>query len=147
MYITNISVSFKRLSHNATPPERKSENAAGYDLFAAEEFTLAPSSTYAVATDIAVAIPIGYYGRVAPRSGLAFKHGIDVYGGVIDSDYRGNIKVILYNSSTLLPFKIQKGDRIAQLILEKYYDAFWQEKNELPETKRGEGGLGSTGIK
>lgn len=142
-----LPILFKKLSENTKIPERKSEYAAGYDLFAAEDFTLAPQTSYAVATNLAVAIPVGYYGRVAPRSGLAFKNGIDVFGGVIDPDYRGDIKVILYNSKQFDSFKISKGDRIAQLVIEKYHDVSWRETNELPETERGKGGLGSTGTR
>lgn len=144
---TNLPIKIKLLSEFAKVPERKTSSAAGYDLFAAEDFTLAPLSSYAVATDIAVAIPVGYYGRIAPRSGLAFRNGIDVFGGVIDSDYRGNIKVILFNSKSFDSFKINKGDRIAQIIIEAHYDAIWEPVDELEETIRGEGGFGSTGLK
>jgi len=97
-----------------------------------------------VATDISLAIPSGYYGRVAPRSGLAVKHFIDVGAGVIDEDYRGPVGVVLFNFGEK-EFEIKKGDRIAQLILEKIITPEVEEVADLDVTKRGEGGFGSTG--
>jgi dUTP pyrophosphatase len=98
-----------------------------------------------VSTGIAIGIPNGTYGRVAPRSGLAAKHGIDVGAGVIDPDYTGEVKVILFNNSDN-DFEIKKGDRIAQLILEKVLTPEIKELGELAKTLRGEGGFGSTGT-
>jgi dUTP pyrophosphatase len=96
-------------------------------------------------TDIAVAIPEGHYGRVAPRSGLALKNFIDVGAGVIDADYRGPIGVLIFNFGDV-SFKIGRGDRIAQLILERISTPYVEVVQELPETERGSGGFGSTGV-
>jgi deoxyuridine 5'-triphosphate nucleotidohydrolase len=96
-------------------------------------------------TDIAIAVPLGTYGRVAPRSGLALKHGIDVGAGVIDEDYRGNVGVILFNHSDV-DFIVAAGDRVAQLILEKIETPDVEVVDDLSETVRGGGGFGSTGV-
>lgn len=109
---------FAKLSLNATSPIKASEHAAGYDLFSAYDYIVPPSGKVLALTDIQIAVPDGCYGRVAPRSGLAHKHFIDVGAGVIDRDYRGNVGVILFNFNTE-PFIVKKGDRIAQLICEK----------------------------
>jgi dUTP pyrophosphatase len=108
--------------------------------------TLAPGARHAVATGFAVAIPAGYEIQVRPRSGLALKHGISVPNtpGTVDSDYRGELKVILINHGSD-PFTIERGDRIAQLVLAPVTLAAWQEVAELDETVRGAGGFGSTG--
>jgi dUTP pyrophosphatase len=109
---------FAKLSSNATSPMKASEHAAGYDLFSAYDYTVPPSGKVLALTDIQIAVPDGCYGRVAPRSGLAHKHFIDIGAGVIDRDYRGNVGVILFNFNSE-PFNVNKGDRIAQLICEK----------------------------
>jgi dUTP pyrophosphatase len=135
-----------KLMAGAKMPERKTEFAAGYDLHARGEAMLVlPSGAFmGIHTGVNIAIPLGYYGRIAPRSGLAFSRGIDVLGGVIDSDYRGELIVILKNSGWG-DFIVSPGDRIAQLIIEKCYEAEFEVVSELPPTQRGEGGLGSTG--
>ena len=92
-----------------------------------------------------MAIPMDCYGRIAPRSGLAYKNGIDVLAGVIDSDYRGDIGVILYNTDNNLDFTVKVGDKIAQIIIEKCYSVNWVKSDNLESTKRGEGGYGHTG--
>jgi dUTP pyrophosphatase len=100
-----------------------------------------------VNTGIQIAIPEGYYGRIAPRSGLAVKHGIDVLAGVVDSGYRGEVGVVLQNLG-LMDFEYREGDRIAQLIIEKCHDVEWEEvesEEDLVSSERGEGGFGSTG--
>lgn len=142
------------LSPNARAPTRGSVGAAGYDLYAAEKTIVVKNSTVPVPTDIAVAIPDGYYGRVAPRSGLALK-GITVRAGVVDQDYRGPINVLLSFTSSgkeklgmwIMPtfYLVKKGDRIAQLILEKIATPPVRIVPELPPTERGSGGFGSTG--
>ena len=146
---------YKKLSLDARAPTRADEHAAGYDLYSAEDIVLPSSKHLLIRTDIALEIPEGYYGRIAGRSGLAYKNGIDVYGGVLDSSFRGAVGVILYNSiddksigsfiNTTGYFTIRKGDRIAQLIIEKYYAPELIEVSELSETNRGEKGFGSTG--
>ena len=135
---------FKRLHSEARLPSRGSARAAGLDLCAIERVTLAPGARAAVRTGLAVAIPEGFYGRVAPRSGLAVRHGIDVLAGVIDSDYRGEILCALVNHGTEA-FEIEPGARVAQLVVEAIAtpDPAWAD--DLEETERGAGGFGSTG--
>jgi len=140
-------VKVKRLNAEAQLPKRASDSDAGYDLFSCETGTVYchAHTRHLVRTGISVAIPKGYYGRIAPRSGLALRDGIDVLGGVIDSGYRGEVGVILQNLG-VQDFNFFKGDRIAQLIIEKYHDAEWKEVDgDLEESERGEGGFGSTG--
>ena len=116
------------------------------DVLAAEDVVLAPGGRHAVATGLSLAIPAGYEVQVRPRSGLALKHGISVPNapGTIDSDYRGELKVILINHGSNA-FDIRRGDRIAQLVLAPVTRASWLEVDDLDETARGEGGFGSTG--
>lgn len=108
----------KLLSSSAKPPSRGSAFAAGYDLYASKEATVPARGKVLVDTDISIAVPAGTYGRVAPRSGLASKHSIDVGAGVIDADYRGPVKVLLFNLSDN-DFKVGVGERVAQLIVER----------------------------
>nr|POF19953.1 deoxyuridine 5'-triphosphate nucleotidohydrolase [Quercus suber] len=108
----------KLLSETARAPTRGSAFAAGYDLYAAKETTIPARGKVIVATDISIAVPAGTYGRVAPRSGLASKHSIDVGAGVIDADYRGPLGVLLFNFSET-DFQVAVGERIAQLIVER----------------------------
>jgi len=134
----------KLLSADARAPVRSSDEAAGYDLFAAHETIVDARSHQLVRTDIALVVPPGTYGRVAPRSGLALKQGIHVMAGVIDRDYRGNVGVILYNH-TDTDVAIAKHDRIAQLIVERIETPAVVLVDELPSTARAAGGFGSTG--
>ncbi|KAL9934092.1 hypothetical protein V8E36_007174 [Tilletia maclaganii] len=130
---------------HAQLPTRGSAQAAGYDLYAAEDFLLrGKNGRGVVPTGIKVAIPEGCYGRVAPRSGLAAKHGIDVGAGVIDSDYRGLLGVLLFNLGDS-DFQIKTGDRIAQLVIEQIRTPDVLEVESLEDTDRGAGGFGSTG--
>ncbi|XP_039579440.1 deoxyuridine 5'-triphosphate nucleotidohydrolase, mitochondrial isoform X1 [Passer montanus] len=135
---------FTRLSENAFAPSRGSARAAGYDLYSAYDCVIPPMEKAVVKTDIQIALPSGCYGRVAPRSGLAAKHFIDVGAGVIDEDYRGNVGVVLFNFGKE-SFEVKKGDRIAQLICERIYYPELEEVEALDDTERGEGGFGSTG--
>jgi dUTP pyrophosphatase len=143
-----IPVMVKRLAHFAglELPEYATEGAAGMDVLAAEDVALAPGARHAVATGLAVAIPPGFEIQVRPRSGLALKHGITVPNtpGTIDSDYRGELKVIVINHGAET-FDIRRGDRIAQLVLAPVTRATWLKVDELDETQRGKGGFGSTG--
>ncbi|MEX0342075.1 MAG: dUTP diphosphatase [Erythrobacter sp.] len=143
-----VGVRLKRLAHGQglDLPGYATEGAAGMDVLAAEELTLKPGQRHAVATGLAVAIPRGYEIQVRPRSGLALKHGITVPNtpGTIDSDYRGELKVIMINHG-VEDFAIARGDRIAQLVLAPVTLAAWVEVEELDETMRGAGGFGSTG--
>lgn len=133
----------KKLDTDAIIPTKGSARAAGYDLYALEDTVLSVMKTTKVRTGIAVSMPEHCYGRIAPRSSLGAK-GIKVHGGVVDSDYRGEIIVLL--QSTEKEYYIKKGERIAQLILERYeYSSIIEEVDSLDCTDRGEGGFGSTG--
>lgn len=146
--MTDIPVQVRLLPHGEglDLPQYATEGAAGMDVVSAEDVTLLPGARHAVATGLALAIPPGYEIQVRPRSGLALKHGISVPNtpGTIDSDYRGELKVILINHGSQ-PFAIARGDRVAQLVLAPVTRAFWQEVSELEDTARGSGGFGSTG--
>lgn len=135
----------KRLSQHAVLPVRGSEWAAGYDLASAEDTVVPAGGKALVKTDLSIAIPENTYARIAPRSGLAWKKHIDVGAGVVDYDYRGPVGVVLFNHGQE-DFPVVKGDRVAQLILEKICMARVEEVTELSETKRGAGGFGSTGM-
>jgi len=144
----NVPVPVKRLPHfdGLELPAYATDGAAGMDVLAAEDVTLAPGARHAVATGLAFAIPTGFEIQVRPRSGLALKHGITVPNtpGTIDSDYRGELKVILINHGAE-SFAIRRGDRVAQLVLAPVTRASWLKVEELDHTERGEGGFGSTG--
>jgi dUTP pyrophosphatase len=135
---------FKRLHPEAKLPARGSAGAAGLDLCAVERVTIPAGARAAVRTGLAVEIPPGFYGRVAPRSGLAVRHGIDVLAGVVDADYRGEILCALVNHGAE-PFEVEPGARVAQLVVEAIAtpEPVWAE--DLAETERGAGGFGSTG--
>jgi dUTP pyrophosphatase len=142
-----VTLRFRRLSEAARPPAQAHEGDAGYDLHAAEAATIGPGERASVGTGIAVAIPGGQAGLVLPRSGLAARHGISVVNapGLIDSGYRGELRVLLLNTDTDEPFSVQPGDRIAQLLLVAVETHDLLEVEELDETVRGAGGFGSTG--
>jgi len=143
-----VPVMVKRLPHfeGLELPAYATHGAAGVDVVAAEDVTLAPGARHAVATGLAVAIPPGFEIQVRPRSGLALKHGITVPNtpGTIDSDYRGELKVILINHGAEA-FEIRRGDRVAQLVLAPVTQLSWLKVDELDDTARGSGGFGSTG--
>jgi dUTP pyrophosphatase len=128
-------------------PAYATPGSAGVDLCAAEECVLQPGERALVPTGISIALPAGYEAQVRPRSGLALKHGIILPNspGTIDSDYRGEIKVILQNLGNA-PFSVQPGDRIAQMVVAPVCRVGWREADALDETKRGPGGFGSTGT-
>jgi dUTP pyrophosphatase len=143
-----ITIRLKRLPHGGglPVPSYATQGAAGLDVVAAEDVTLAPGTRHAVATGFAIAIPEGYEVQVRPRSGLALKHGITCLNtpGTIDSDYRGEVKAILANLGSE-PFEVRRGERIAQLVPAPVQKARFAEVEQLDETVRGEGGFGSTG--
>ena len=143
-----VKVQVKRLPNGVglELPRYATEGAAGMDVVSAETVSIAPGARHPVATGLALAIPKGYEIQVRPRSGLALKHGVTVPNtpGTIDSDYRGELKVIMINHGAE-PFAIARGDRVAQLVLAPVTQAAWDEVDELDETDRGEGGFGSTG--
>jgi dUTP pyrophosphatase len=141
-----MPLGIKKLSYDAILPTRGSDGSVGYDLYSNEDAIVPCQAGNAlVGTGLAVRIPDGCYGRVAPRSGLAVKHCIDVGAGVIDPDYTGEVKVVLFNRG-FDNFEIKKGDRIAQLILERCETPHVKEIGLLEETLRGSDGFGSTGI-
>ncbi|KAH9824152.1 dUTP pyrophosphatase [Melampsora americana] len=131
----------QRLSPNATLPTKGSLQAAGYDLYASADMLIAAGGRAVVPTDLIIAVPPSTYGRVAPRSGLAVKHGINTGAGVIDEDYRGPVGVVLFNHSQE-DFQVRKGDRVAQLVIEQILTPAMQ---SMEQTERGSGGFGSTG--
>jgi dUTP pyrophosphatase len=141
-----ITIPFIKLSEKAKTPSQATQSDAWYDLFSTESYTLKPGERKLFKTNISTAIPHGYYGRIAPRSWLAYKHGIDILAGVIDSGYRGDIWVIVINFG-YEDFPINEGDKIAQFIIEKCHYVEWQEVKELTESQRGEWARGSTGKK
>ncbi len=128
-------------------PEYQTEGSAGMDVYSAASVVLKPGEVKLIPTGLRMAIPLGYEAHVRARSGLALKHGITVLNGIgtVDSDYRGPLGVILINLGTA-DFAIQKGDRIAQLVLNKCEQIVWDVADSLDETERGEGGFGSTGV-
>ena len=145
----SVEIQIKRLNHGAglPLPSYESEGAAGMDICAAERMTLRSGRRALVATGFAFAIPDGYEVQVRPRSGLAIKHGISVLNtpGTVDSDYRGEVKVILANLGEE-DFMLDRGDRIAQIIVAPVQQANITEVEELDDTARGAGGFGSTGV-
>jgi dUTP pyrophosphatase len=156
-----MEIKYSKLVKGAREPFQANDSDAGYDLFSTEYVTIEPFQRALVGTGITVEIPEGFYGRIAPRSGLAFKKGIDVMAGVIDSGYRGEIKILLINLNfegyNLTPdtfeamfgsnnkLDIKPGDRIAQLIIEKCHQGQWTEMTTLNNSERGQGGFGSSG--
>jgi dUTP pyrophosphatase len=138
-----MKIKFKRLDKDAQLPTRATEGAAGFDIYCNGFYTIAPSVRCLLDTGIAMAIPEGWCGFVMPRSGLAAKHGIDRLAGLIDSDYRGEVKVSLINHGES-PVEFKKGDRIAQIIFVPVMLASC-EVEEFEDTERGAGGFGSTG--
>lgn len=137
-------IKVKKLREGAHLPARGSEFAAGADLSSIEPFTLQPGERCLTPTGLAFEIPPGYYGRIAPRSGLAVRHGIDVMAGIIDADYRGECQVLLINLGHE-PVSFEPGARIAQLIIERAAPCRYAWADELSDTARAGGGFGSTG--
>lgn len=143
-------VKIKKLYFDAIIPTQGSDQAAGYDLYArgllGECAIIQPHETRMIGTGIAMEIPNGYFGGIYPRSGLATKSGLRPANcvGVIDSDYRGEIKVAIHNDSNT-PKMVNDGDRIAQLIIQSYLNVEFEETDELSDTVRGDGGFGHTG--
>ncbi len=145
-----ISVKVRKLDPKAQVPRYMSTGAAGCDVMAClpEPLVLAPHAREAIPTGLAVEIPHGYEIQVRPRSGLAFKQGLTVVNapGTIDSDYRGEVKILVINLGTV-PVTVNPGDRIAQLVLQRVDQMVFVESEELAETQRGVGGFGSTGVR
>ncbi len=142
-----MKVKIKKLLFDAILPEYKTSGSAGADVFSAENTIIKQGEIKAISTGISVSIPEGYHISIRPRSGLALKQGITVANapGTIDSDYRGEIKIILINHSSE-DFEIKKGMRIAQMLLEENIKIEWEETSQLDDTDRGSGGFGHTGL-
>lgn len=138
------TLNFKKLHDNAKLPTRGSVHSCGLDLYSIEQLTLYPGDRVSCRTGLAMAIPHGFYGRIAARSGLIFKHGINVLGGVIDADYRGEVICLLTNLGDI-EFTINVGDRFAQLIIEQVAMCEPEWTTNLDQTARASGGFGSTG--
>jgi dUTP pyrophosphatase len=161
-----LNIIFEKTSLSAVKPTKQHPQDAGYDLYSTHRVVINPMERAVVPTGIIAQIPEGYYGRIAPRSGLAIRNGAGILAGVIDSGYAGEIGVVLVNLnlpvSLLNPSKkiaafenmfgqkgkieINPGDRVAQIIIEKCYDVTWTESTETKQSERGEGGFGSSGI-
>jgi len=137
----------QRLDRDLPLPAYAREDDAGLDLYAREGVTLAPGARAAVGTGVAMALPDGYAGFVLPRSGLALRHGLSLVNtpGLIDAGYRGEIRVILINHDPTTPVTLSRGDRIAQLVVQRVEQVDVIEVDTLPESPRGSGGFGSTG--
>jgi dUTP pyrophosphatase len=131
-------------------PSYQTAGSAGMDLRAnlEEAVTIHPLERALIPTGLFIELPLGFEAQIRPRSGLAFKHGLTVLNspGTVDSDYRGEVKVLLVNLSTV-PFKVENGERIAQMVIARHETIGWEEVSELLETERGAGGYGSTGVK
>jgi len=143
-----IELAFQRLREDAVVPVRAYPGDAGLDLAACERVELGPGERALVGTGVAVAIPDGHAGLVVPRSGLAVRHGLTIVNapGLIDSGYRGELKVILLNTDAREPFVVEPGMRIAQLVLVEAASVRLVEVDELPESERGAAGFGSSGV-
>ncbi|MER0082498.1 dUTP diphosphatase [Corynebacterium sp. KPL2861] len=141
-------VKIKRLDKDLPMPFRAHRGDAGADLYAAEALTLQPGERALVGTGIAMALPLGTVGLIHPRSGLAAKHGLSIVNtpGTVDADYRGEIKVCLINHDPHTPIEIERGMRIAQLVVQRVELMDFSEVEDLDETVRGTGGYGSTGV-
>jgi len=142
-----VQVLIKRLDPDLPVPSRAHPGDAGADLFAATDVELAPGARAAVPTGVAIALPDGYAAFVHPRSGLAARHGVTIVNapGTIDAGYRGEIRVTLLNTDADTPVRFQRGDRIAQLVVQRVECPVFREVGTLPGSARGDGGFGSTG--
>ena len=144
-----LNIKIKKLSAQARLPQKMSEHAAGYDLYSAnsEEITIPAGQVKLVATGLAISLPIGYEAQIRPRSGLALKSAIGVLNspGTIDADYRGEIKIILFNFGEA-DFKLPPSTRIAQMVIAKHEVVKWQPTDSLDDTARGSGGFGHTSL-
>jgi len=143
----SVEILIKRLDPDLPLPQRAHQGDAGSDLFAAADVDLEPGERAVVGTGVCIALPDGYAAFVHPRSGLAAEHGVTIVNapGTVDAGYRGEIKVILLNTDAGRPVRIRRGDRVAQLVIQKVETPIFREVTTLPGSHRGEGGHGSTG--
>ena len=142
-----VDIALRRLDPGLPPPSYAHPGDAGADLFTTVDLTLAPGERAMVPTGIAIALPEGYVALIHPRSGLAARHGVSIVNtpGTVDAGYRGEIKVLLVNLDPATPVVLSRGDRIAQLVVQRFETASFVEVDALPESARGSGGYGSTG--
>ena len=142
-----VDIALRRLDPGLPPPSYAHPGDAGADLFTTVDVTLAPGERAMVPTGIAIALPEGYVALVHPRSGLAARHGVSIVNspGTVDAGYRGEIKVMLVNLDPATSVTLSRGDRIAQLVVQRFEAASFVEVDALPESERGAGGYGSTG--
>lgn len=140
-----VKIKIKKLNPEAIIPSYAHEGDAGLDLYSVEDVIIKPYERFAVPTGLAIELPSGYVSLIWDKSGIAIKHGIKTMGGVIEHTYRGEYKIILFNSSNI-PYEIKKGEKIAQLLIQPIITAEIEETAELTQTKRAEGGFGSTGL-
>ena len=148
MVSIDLFLCVKKLYDDSIFPKQATEGSVGYDLYAHEDVKILKGDRRTIGIGVAMKVPNGHYGRISPRSGLAVKYGIQILGGAIDTDFRGEVGVILYyggNNTDPDYFTVKKGDRIAQLILEKVSTVQVQVVEDLSKTERGDGGFGSTG--
>ncbi|WJZ02855.1 Deoxyuridine 5'-triphosphate nucleotidohydrolase [Corynebacterium freiburgense] len=145
---TQLRIPIRRLDNELPLPQRAHRGDAGVDLMSTSDLELQPGQRALVGTGIAIALPLGYAGFIHPRSGLAAKHGLSIVNspGTVDADYRGELKVCLINLDPQNPIAISRGDRIAQLVIQKVELCEFTEVSELDATLRGDGGYGSTGV-
>ena len=144
---SSVDIALKMLDPELPVPSYAHEGDAGADLCAREDVTLAPGQRALVPTGVALGLPLGFVGLIHPRSGLATKHGLTVVNapGTVDAGYRGELKVTLLNTDASTPIVLKRGDRIAQLVIQKVERARFLQVQELDDTARGAGGFGSTG--
>ena len=144
---SRVDIALKMLDPDLPVPSYAHEGDAGADLCAREDVTLAPGQRVLVPTGVSLALPLGYVGLIHPRSGLATKHGLTVVNapGTVDAGYRGELKVTLLNTDASTPIVLKRGDRIAQLVIQKVERAHFIQVQDLDESARGAGGFGSTG--
>lgn len=144
---SRVDIALRMLDPELPIPGYAHEGDAGADLCAREDVTLAPGERMLVPTGVSIALPLGYVGLIHPRSGLATKHGLTVVNapGTVDAGYRGELKVTLLNTDVRTPIVLKRGDRIAQLVIQKVERATFIQVDELDETVRGAAGFGSTG--
>lgn len=142
-----MKISVTRIDQSLPLPKYAVAGDAGMDLYSSADLIINPGERALVATGLALAIPKGFVGLIHPRSGLAIKHGVSIVNapGTIDSGYRGEVKVILINHDPKTPFEVKKGDRIAQIVFQRYEEVILEEVEYLPDSARGDGGFGSTG--
>jgi dUTP pyrophosphatase len=140
-----MNVEIKLLNDNAKIPAKSSQDDAGYDLYSCDDFFIKPMERCLVKTGVSMSMPSGYYGHISDRSGMALKKGAHCIGKIVDPSYRGEIGIIILNTDMYETIKIQKGDRVAQMIFKKYENVNFIESESLQETERSDNGYGSSG--